>query len=166
MDWRMPVMDGLEATRRIRALDGGREVKIAVLSASVLSEEREQVLNGGADDFVFKPIHFDKIYDCMTALLGVKFIYAKPDDAEDVPESAGSSLQALEDLPETLKTDLRSALVSLDPPRIERSISAIADLVPALGSSLGQLAGQFKYTAILRALSPVYEQKTKNGEAE
>ena len=60
MDWRMPVMDGLEATRRIRALDGGREVKIVALSASVFKEEREQVLAAGVDDFVPKPIQFER----------------------------------------------------------------------------------------------------------
>ena len=57
----MPVMDGVEATRRIRALDGGRDVKIAALSASVLADERERALATGVDDFVSKPLQFDEI---------------------------------------------------------------------------------------------------------
>ena len=36
LDWRLPDMDGLEVTRRIRELDGGRDVKIAILSAFAL----------------------------------------------------------------------------------------------------------------------------------
>ena len=55
MDVRMPVMDGLEATRRIRAIEGGRDVKIVALTASVFKEERDNVLAAGMDDFIRKP---------------------------------------------------------------------------------------------------------------
>jgi signal transduction histidine kinase/CheY-like chemotaxis protein len=78
MDWRMPVMDGLEATRRIRALEGGRDVKIVVISGSALKEEREEVLAAGVDDFIAKPIEFDRIYDCLTHQLGVQFAPPEP----------------------------------------------------------------------------------------
>ena len=55
MDWRLPDMDGLEVTRRIRALDGGRDVKIAILSAFAFTEYRNEALAAGVDDFVTKP---------------------------------------------------------------------------------------------------------------
>ena len=67
MDIRMPVMDGLEATRRIRALDGGRDVRIAALTASAFEEEREEVLAVGMDDFVRKPYRPAEVFDCMAA---------------------------------------------------------------------------------------------------
>jgi CheY-like chemotaxis protein len=53
MDLRMPVMDGKEAARRIRALDGGREVKIVAVTASAFVSERDEVM-AGVDDFVRK----------------------------------------------------------------------------------------------------------------
>ncbi|MFH0976296.1 MAG: ATP-binding protein [Spirochaetota bacterium] len=76
MDVRMPVMDGLEATQRIRKSEGGNEVKIIALSASVFQEERNRVLSAGMDDFVRKPYRAEEIFDCMTRNLGVNYIYA------------------------------------------------------------------------------------------
>jgi signal transduction histidine kinase/ActR/RegA family two-component response regulator len=152
MDWRMPVMDGLEATRRIRALDGGREVKIAALSASVLDEEREQVLAAGADDFLSKPIQFSSIYECMTRHLGVAFAFddASPPPAEEA--FADVDREALAALPPALRTDLANALVTLDGAHIAAMIRRVAESDSALGGVLEHHAGQLRYTMILQAL--------------
>ncbi len=55
MDLRLPIMGGLEAAREIRALEGGRQVKIVALTASAFARQREEVLAAGLDDFVRKP---------------------------------------------------------------------------------------------------------------
>ena len=67
MDWRLPGMDGLEVTRRIRELDGGRNVKIAILSAFAFNEYRDEALAAGVDDFVSKPFQAEKIFECLRA---------------------------------------------------------------------------------------------------
>ena len=152
MDWRMPVMDGLEATRRIRALAGGHKVKIAAISASVLKEEQQQVLAAGADDFVPKPIQFSSIYHCLMKHLGVRFVSDSLLTSEANGPSAELDHEALAALPASLRTELTDALVSLNTVRIAGSICRVAELNSALGSDLKQRAGQFQYTAILRAL--------------
>ena len=54
----MPVMDGLEASRRIRALDGAAgEVPIVAMTANVIGEHRDECLASGMDDFAGKPIN-------------------------------------------------------------------------------------------------------------
>jgi CheY-like chemotaxis protein len=73
MDRRLPLMDGLEATRQIRALIGGREVKIAGVSASVFPSERDEMLSAGLDDFVRKPYLPNEVFDCIARQLNVQY---------------------------------------------------------------------------------------------
>ncbi|MET0092115.1 MAG: ATP-binding protein, partial [Sedimenticola sp.] len=75
MDMRMPVMDGYEATARIRELPGGDSVKIVAITASAFQEQRKKILDAGCDDIMHKPFHALDFFDCMGSLLGVFFYY-------------------------------------------------------------------------------------------
>lgn len=55
MDIRMPKVNGLEAIKRIRKLEGGMQVKIIALTASAFEEDRKKILSSGADEYVRKP---------------------------------------------------------------------------------------------------------------
>lgn len=66
MDWHMPHMDGLEATRRIRAREaklrpGHERVCIVGLSASPMDQDRYACMHAGMDDFLSKPFIFDEL---------------------------------------------------------------------------------------------------------
>jgi len=62
MDWHMPVMDGLDATRRIRAIgERGATIPIIALTANVLEDQRKQCLDAGMNDVLTKPISRDML---------------------------------------------------------------------------------------------------------
>ena len=61
MDLEMPVVDGWEATRRLKGNPQTREIPIVALSAHALAGEREKALAAGCDEYDTKPIDFDRL---------------------------------------------------------------------------------------------------------
>ena len=100
MDLRMPVMDRVEATRRIRALDTGREVKIVAVTASGFESHRNEVLAAGLDDYVREPYRLDELFGCMARNLGVKYRCAEVESAlNEQPDSELIRMPSLHYLP-------------------------------------------------------------------
>ncbi|MFZ1830566.1 MAG: PAS domain S-box protein [Candidatus Competibacteraceae bacterium] len=150
MDWRMPEMDGLEATRRIRALEGGDHVKIVALTASVFVDQHQEIQAAGIDETVHKPYCAKQLFDCLARQLGVRYIYKADAPA---PETRGAlHSAALAELPDDLQRDLMDALVRLDTVLIDRVIAHIAERDAALGNLLRQYTDTFDYALIEEAL--------------
>jgi two-component system, cell cycle response regulator DivK len=61
MDLEMPVMDGWEATRRLKVNPQTRDIPVIALSAHALAGEREKALAAGCNEFDTKPIEFDRL---------------------------------------------------------------------------------------------------------
>ncbi|MES9991728.1 MAG: response regulator [Candidatus Thiodiazotropha sp.] len=150
MDRRMPVMDGMEAMLRIRELPEGKQVKIVAVTASAFIDQREEMLAAGMDDYVRKPFRVAEIYDCLSKHLGVKYLYE--DNLESQQQDMTLTPEMLNVLPEDLLSDLKEALQSLEPARIEAVIQRIAKQDQTLEKILSYLANNFNYPAILKVL--------------
>jgi signal transduction histidine kinase/DNA-binding response OmpR family regulator len=151
MDRRMPVMDGEEATRHIRKLPGGQEVKIIAVTASAFKEQREKMFDAGMDDIVGKPYHPGEIYACLSKQLGIQFEYEGT--AETREQARTLTPEMLSVLPDALRNELREAVESLENERIDQAIQQVAAHDQELKQTLTQLAEAFDYPAILQALT-------------
>lgn len=151
MDRRMPGMDGLEATKRIRALPEGKEVKIVAVTASVFREERDELTKAGMNDFVRKPYRSSEIYQCMEKYLGLRYVYGNESAAES-NKAAELTPAMLRGLTAALRAKLGEAVLSLDSDRVDAVIREIAQHDAALGKVIAYWAGNFDYPSILRAL--------------
>ena len=157
MDMRMPVMDGYEATRRIKATTKGQATVIIALTATAFEEDRERILSEGCDDFVRKPFREDEIYDKLAKHLGVRFVYeeelalpaaAQPTDAA-APLADVLTPAALAALPGGWVADLQKATIKADLSLILTLIDQIHGENLALADALADLARNFEYKKIL-----------------
>ncbi len=153
MDIRMPVMDGLEATRLIKETAGGGSTTIAALTAHALEEEREEILNAGCDDFVRKPYSEQEVFEVMAKHLGVKYVYQEGAGRSGVGRPrVVVSPERLAALPTDLRQDLRQAALELDTTKIKQVIARISQLDSEVGDALGALSEGFEFESILQQL--------------
>jgi CheY-like chemotaxis protein len=69
MDMSLPVLDGWEATRRVKKDDATRSIPVIALTAHAMAGDRDKAMAAGADDFDSKPIDLDRLLGKMQALL-------------------------------------------------------------------------------------------------
>jgi PAS domain S-box-containing protein len=69
MDENMPNLNGIEAMKQIRELDGGKDIPIIALTANAMQGDRDKFIDAGMDDFVSKPIDSDLLYETIKNIL-------------------------------------------------------------------------------------------------
>ena len=70
MDMSLPVMDGWEATRQIKAAEDTSHLPVIGLTANAMAGDREKALDAGCDDYDTKPVELDRLIGKMERLLG------------------------------------------------------------------------------------------------
>lgn len=134
MDLHMPVMDGFEATRRIRALPMGARLPIIAMTAAAMAEDRQASATAGMNDHIAKPIDPQTLADAL-----VRWI--KPDTPGVIALSAEETV--------------------LSHPDIQREIAALEEALPGV-SVRGALMRMADNTALYRRLLQAFSDRHQN----
>jgi light-regulated signal transduction histidine kinase (bacteriophytochrome)/CheY-like chemotaxis protein len=77
MDIQMPVMNGYEATKQIRAMNQGKNIIMIALTASAFEEDKQAILQVGCDDIISKPFEEKMLFEKMAQYLNLRYLYAE-----------------------------------------------------------------------------------------
>jgi CheY-like chemotaxis protein len=153
MDIRMPVMDGLEATRRIKQQQ--TDTIVIALTAHALEEERKEILASGCDDFIRKPYRDTEIFEALVKHLGVSYRYSKQPESQKETVSAGAAaldLEQLRQLSPALIDKMREAVELLDDEYCLEVAGMISDDNQPLGKQLRGMIENMRFKELLTLL--------------
>jgi two-component system, sensor histidine kinase and response regulator len=144
MDMRMPILDGYEATRRIKSTLKGQATVIIALTASVFEKQRSSVEAAGCDDFVSKPFREAVIFQKIAEHLGVEYIYRESDRATPMtapllPSSDDRVQSQLALMSPDWVSRLQAAALSARETRIQAAIDQIPPEYTQLTQTLVQM---------------------------
>ncbi|HEY9850069.1 MAG TPA: PAS domain S-box protein [Leptolyngbyaceae cyanobacterium] len=154
MDMRMPVMDGYETTKQIKAYLKGQATVIIALTASAFEENRKMVLSAGCDDFVRKPLQQEVLLEKVSQHLGVKYIYQVDQPSNENAHSDENFTQEnlifyLSQMPADWVAKVYNASSQGSDDMILELIEEIPSEKVALANVLTDLATNFKFEEIM-----------------
>jgi CheY-like chemotaxis protein len=152
MDCVMPVMDGVEATRRLRATPGLESVPVIAISAAALHDDERRSLEAGASAFVRKPIDLDALLDRIGGLLGLSWL----GDAAQRDAAAATAAPALVPPRHDEMIVLHRLAQRGNMREIRAFAEQLADREPGMrpfAQRLLELADAYQPTAILRLVT-------------
>ncbi|NJD07322.1 MAG: response regulator [Methylococcaceae bacterium] len=159
MDLHMPVMDGLEATRKIRTLPGGGPVQIVILTATAFDQDREKLIAAGADGFLRKPIRINDVFDTLRQRLGAHYVYATAPEPTPTPRVSPEPDAAVWcRIPVPLRDRLRHAAATLDADDVRAVMSEIATAEPELARNIKRYADDYRFEDLLERLEQIPAQ--------
>ena len=153
MDFRMPVMDGHEAIRRIRAMVGGDALKIIAVTASAMDENRQELMEIGADDFISKPFRDTELFQKIQVHVGVEYVHAGHPSAASQVEATELTPDCLAGWPQDLIDPMREAVITADLDQLLAKIQEVELRDPRVAQGLRRLAEDFQYQRLLDLLS-------------
>ncbi len=145
LDWRMPLLDGVELTKAIRAQPGIVQPRIIMLSANAFNEDRQEALSAGVDDFMGKPIDMEVLYRMIERHIGIHLQREKEkNDTTDVNLQPVSD-EDLRGLSAATVQEFTDALRELNPAKIAIVMTLISAEAPQLAARLDSYVTGLQY---------------------
>lgn len=165
MDVQMPIIDGLEATRRIRATEKWRDLPIIAMTAHAMTGDRERCLAAGMDAYLSKPINSAELFQVMESFLGkgrkVRGGASAVCDGESEPIDPRLREQLCAGAP-ALVEDVLNLFLQLAPERVERLQNAVSncDLTGTVAE-----ANNFRQAAQRISANPIADRARRVADA-
>ncbi|MCP6758337.1 MAG: AAA family ATPase [Fischerella sp. CENA71] len=156
MDMRLPVLDGREATKRIKATGVDQATKIVAVTASSLESERAVIMAAGCDDYIRKPFKEAEIFETIQKHLGVRYIYDQPVSTPQLTQTEPDMITSadLGVLDADLVQQLHQAALRVDAKQILRLIEQIPSSHADIASNLIYLVDNFCFEQIITLTQP------------
>jgi PAS domain S-box-containing protein len=150
MDMQMPVMNGYEATQKIKATAKGQATVIIAVTGFAFEENRASILSVGCDDFVSKPFQHDVIFAKIAKHLGVRYIYQEPNrETSDSSHTYALNPADLAVMPDEWLAKLYKSTIECN----DKSILQLLEQIPTeyinLKIALTDLVYDFEFEKIL-----------------
>lgn len=149
MDMRMPVMDGYEATRQIKALS--KKTVIIAVTASAFDDKKEQVFEAGCEDFISKPFKETDIFILLGKYLDLK--YHKKETLKKVTEKRIEKVltsESLALLSDELRHKLKQAITIVDLQEIEHLLKPVYQQDSQIAQAIKYHLDNFEYEKLLK----------------
>jgi signal transduction histidine kinase len=162
MDLRMPVMDGYEATQKIKATLKGQATAIIALTATVFDENKNAILTAGCDDFICKPFREEVLLEKIAQLLGVRYVYETTQPQVQPEACEFLTLVDLQVMPRSWLSQLHWAAIACDREEIARLIERIPGVHNTLRQQIGCLVEEFHFPVIAQLTESFVEPTRSN----
>lgn len=154
MDMRMPIMDGYEATRRLKAMESGRFIPIIAITASAFEDDEGKVLDAGVDAFIRKPFQPEELFAIMGKLLDLPYVFVDElSNQSSKPKFVSITRAHLAALPTELILMMRQAVADGDMTRLNELIVLVKKIDGNTALGLKKLADNFEYEKLTQLLS-------------
>ena len=149
IDMDIPMIDGMNTARIIRALEGGSETIIAALSAFPLDESENEKLPAECDEFMRKPINQAELFECIAKHLGLRYHYKEnPKPSEQQEQGMALTVKDLAVLDNETLTELTNATKALDIERTLDIAEQIGKSSPEMGRALVSLVNHLDFKTL------------------
>jgi PAS domain S-box-containing protein len=153
MDMRMPIMDGYEATRRIKATAAGNAIPVIAVTASAFEDDFEQVMATGMYAYLRKPFRTEDLFEMLGKCLGLRYVFA--DDTADAPghiEAAPLTAESITALPKDIVEAMQQAVEEGNMDRLTELVAQVEKIDSATARGLQVLTDRYDYEKLVQWL--------------
>jgi PAS domain S-box-containing protein len=149
MDMRMPVMDGYEACRRIKATEAGQATFVIALTASAFEDSKKHVMGTGVDAYLRKPFQVEELLEMLGKCLCLHYVYDEERaDAPDHLPAQPLTMESLAALPQEIIKAMRQAVEECDIAQLMDLIALVEKIDGTTARGLQALADRYDYAKL------------------